>query len=126
MFPSNVKKYAFLGGVSKVKFNGTVYEPDENGLITIDTVYYVDMLTVSESTYVTEKTWKQIKTAVDGGKTILFRFPDGWATDCGETEMTLKSIGSYDAGQVTVYCVEISVGTFETNDEDGTLVLDLS
>lgn len=121
MFPSNVKKYAFLGGVSKVKFNGTVYEPDENGLITIDTVYYVDMLNASGTTYVTDKTWKQIKAAVDGGKTILFRFPDGWATDSGPTEMTLTAIGTYDAGQVTIYFVENLVGTFEANDEDGTL-----
>lgn len=120
MFPSNVKKYAFLGGVSKVKFNGTVYEPDENGLITIDTVYNVDMLNVSGTTYVTDKTWKQIKAAVDGGKTILFRFPDGWSTDCGPSEMTLKSIGTFDAGQTTVYYVDLPCGSFESNDEDGT------
>ena len=111
--------------MSKVKFNGTVYEPDENGIITIDTTYYVDMLKVSGTTFVTDKTWKVIKEAVDAGKTVLFRFPDGWATDEGPCEMALKSIGTMETSQITVYYVDLPCGLFDTNDEDGYLKREL-
>ena len=61
MFPSNVRKYAFLGGVSKVKFNGTVYEPDETGLITIDvSPFIVEQTTSGGSSRTMNKTWQEI------------------------------------------------------------------
>ena len=78
MFPSNVRKYAFLGGVSKVKFNGTVYEPDENGLITIDASPFI----VNQSTTdggagrILDKTWQEINDAFEAGRPVYVKFTD--------------------------------------------------